>query len=79
MRLQGLCFPSEFLGTFSDRLLKDLAGNAFSTTVCTAVMICVLSLDAIVASRSNQCFSKLQNQRRYAMGYPPDIEASDSD
>ncbi len=43
MAMQGLEFPMDRLNNFSDSLLSDLAGNAFSATVALSAIACIMS------------------------------------
>ena len=39
LRFQGICMPDDLCDKFDERFLHDLAGNAFSTTTCSAAVL----------------------------------------
>ena len=50
LRLQGLWFPEELLATFTDKFLRDLAGNAFASPVCCACALALMVLDSFICA-----------------------------
>ena len=50
LRLQGLYFDPVEIGVFSNELLQDLAGNAFTTTICSAFILSVISAQLTVGA-----------------------------
>ena len=56
LRLQGLVFEDTFLDAFSETLLGDLAGNAFTATTCCGPICALLLVDAHVELGLSQQF-----------------------